>query len=110
MMADPPFIPERIKELRSTRSDLCWRPNATWTNVCIQDLGHAGRCGWDEAADDANSDLKTWTENGFRWSFCTECDVPVFEHRVWSHQGGTPPQDHDAEPAPSGQIGANDGD
>ena len=33
-----------------------------------------------------------------RWSSCATCGVPIFEHHAWSHQGGTPQVDHDAEP------------
>lgn len=32
------------------------------------------------------------------WSTCPTCGVPVFRQDLWSHQGGTPPTDHEAQP------------
>lgn len=39
-----------------------------------------------------------WKEDGVMWSTCAGCGVPIFRQESWSHQGGTPPTDHDAEP------------
>lgn len=39
------------------------------------------------------------TDDSTLWSYCEYCGVPVFRHCTWSHQGGTPPLDHEAEPA-----------
>lgn len=33
-----------------------------------------------------------------RWDTCTECGGDIFTHTAWSHEGGTPPQDHPATP------------
>lgn len=33
---------------------------------------------------------------------CAECGHPIFESLTWNHCGGTPPQDHQAAPAPTG--------
>lgn len=40
----------RIQELRISQPGTCWRPNSAWQNVCIQDFGHDGPCGWDHPA------------------------------------------------------------
>jgi hypothetical protein len=37
-------------------------------------------------------------EDAIAWNVCQHCDVPIFRHATWSHQGGTPPVDHEAEP------------
>lgn len=33
------------------------------------------------------------------WAICQGCGGNIFRHYSWSHEGGTPPQDHPAEPA-----------
>jgi hypothetical protein len=33
------------------------------------------------------------------WSECEHCGRNIFRHYTWSHEGGTPPQDHEAEPS-----------
>lgn len=33
------------------------------------------------------------------WAKCEICRGNIFKHCDWSHEGGTPHQDHDAEPA-----------
>lgn len=40
----------------------------------------------------------TEAENDVIWALCEDCDVPIFRHYAWSHQGGTPPQGHEAAP------------
>lgn len=35
---------------------------------------------------------------GRTWAECAGCGGNIFRHIGWSHEGGTPPQDHDAEP------------
>lgn len=32
------------------------------------------------------------------WDICDHCGRHIFRHYDWSHEGGTPPQDHDAVP------------
>jgi len=41
----------------------------------------------------------TADENGIVWGWCEECGRPIFRYYAWAHEGGTPPQDHEAEPA-----------
>lgn len=36
---------------------------------------------------------------GTLWSGCEACGQPIYRHIAWSHAGGTPPQDHEAEPS-----------
>lgn len=40
--------------------------------------------------------------HAFAWSTCRDCGAPIFRHYAWSHQGGTPPTDHVAEPPEDG--------
>lgn len=59
----------------------------------IADLSRAGEL----------ADLHT----GAMWSTCAHpgCGVPIFRHYAWSHQGGTPPTDHDAAPSEEADQG-----
>jgi len=36
--------------------------------------------------------------DAFTWAVCAGCGGNIFRHHAWSHEGGTPPQDHAAEP------------
>jgi hypothetical protein len=38
------------------------------------------------------------SSDGFVWDECYACARPIFRHYAWSHENGTPPQDHDASP------------
>jgi hypothetical protein len=41
------WIRKRVQSCRETNPQFCWRPDPTWHSVCILELGHNGRCGWE---------------------------------------------------------------
>lgn len=45
----------------------------------------------------AREHQKVVDDDGFTWSTCAECGESIYQHWDWSHKGGTPPTDHDAE-------------
>lgn len=46
-MDPPPYLLEQIQFLRAEHGELCCRPNYKFTHVCLRDIGHRGKCGWD---------------------------------------------------------------
>jgi hypothetical protein len=47
--------------------------------------------------DTTDVEVRAITDDA-NWSTCPTCGAPVFRQDLWSHQGGTPPTDHEAEP------------
>lgn len=41
-------IGEAVVKMRQQFPDLCLRPNADFSVVCLNALGHSGRCAWEQ--------------------------------------------------------------
>jgi len=98
---------ERLRAALATRPEplprRCWALIADLSetipthHTAVAALRERARDLWAEAA--AGSATAEEAEPRFVWATCETCGGNIFRRYAWEHEGGTPPQDHDAEPA-----------
>lgn len=86
------FLAEQVQSLRTLHPEMCCRPNNKFTHVCIRDIGHKGKCGWDGAdskrrKDESANLQQLWTQQ--RLPFPNSFTQPVYESPLFSPRGST---------------------